>query len=216
MVKKMLCLVCMVALLTGTAYGAIGDVWDLGDSYSEADNPNGAWSYRNSSNSSLLLTTAQVWGAGPLAWSTNGAMGGAWYFRPDLGQFTAQPIDDFVTAGGLQIRWVSPVTGTIDITGSLWGIWGGASYEVFVSPVAVAGLTISKGSGAAPGGGATAAADNRTPFGLQMSVMAGDVVDFHVGGGSGGEYRIEQIPEPMTMSLLGLGALGLLRRRRSA
>jgi len=180
-------------LSAGTTFGVVGDVWDAGADYSDVVNPNGPWSYRHASDSSLLLATTQVWDCCPDAWSSDGTMGGTWYFDP-VAQFTAQSVDDYVTSGNLDLRWTSPVTGTIDITGSIWGIWGATSWEVFLNDV-------SLGNGAASGGGATAAADHRTPFGLQTLVVAGDIVAFHVNGGSGGEYMIEQVEASTLVNL---------------
>ena len=185
----------MMLLLAGAAYGTIGDVWDSGADYSDVDNPNGAWSYRNASDGSLLLATTQVWGGTPDAWSTDGAMGGAWYFWPEVGQFSAEPNDHFVTAGGLELQWTSPVDGWVQISGSIWGIWSPTTYEILMNDVSLT-------TGGAPGGNLPA--NDRTPFGgaaLVQLVTIGDLIDFHVLGGSGGTYWIEQVEPPALVNL---------------
>lgn len=41
-------------------------------------------------------------------------------------------------------------------------------------------------------------------------------VNFYKAGGAGGQSQIQVVPEPATMAMLGLGALGMLRRRKVA
>jgi hypothetical protein len=188
----------VMLVLVGTAYGAIGDVWDVGDDYSDQNNPNGAWSYRARIDHSLLCATQQVWGVTPDAWSINCIMGGAWYFWPELGQFSAEPNDDFVTSGdggGLELRWTSPVDGWVQISGSLWGIWGATTAELLFNGVLIHSI-------AAPGGNLPG--NDRFDFGgglMMYSVVSGDIIDFDVLGGSGGTYMIEQVAAPPQVNL---------------
>lgn len=209
--KKMLCVVCsvvMAALLTGPAYGTIGDVWDFGDDFSGVSNPNGPWSYRSVTNA-LLLSGTEPFASGP-AWISGGVFNAPWIIGDPLGGiFGSVAATDFVASGNARMQWTSPVAGTIDFSGTLFNTNAGvpAAWSLALNGVGFA-------SGVSNG---LAAAANEVPFSAQTVVGIGDVIDLDITDATaGGQYSLEQVPEPMTMSLLGLGALGVLLRRRKA
>ena len=213
MVKKFLvCSVVMAALLAAPAFGAIGDVWDLAVDWSTTLNPNGQWSYVNAGSGALLVADTEPWGGNP-AWSASAIpqLSAPWTFLPPGGSpgFGAAP-GEYVNSGGAGYAWTAAEAGTIDISGVLGGIkgWGGTNYDIQLN-----GAIVITGPGGFPDSGVAPP----VPFNEQLAVVLGDVLTFALSAGAVGTLVLEQvIPEPMTMSLLGLGALGLLRRRRSA
>jgi hypothetical protein len=111
----------VLGLFPANTINAATQVYDLKADWSDTQNPNGTWSYRR--GDSLLLND-------PFPWS---------YTEPILGVVTAEitkTTEAFVVPGYLElgdisvttsslesviVRWTAPASGTINISGILWG-----------------------------------------------------------------------------------------------
>jgi hypothetical protein len=210
--------------------GLVGNVcasWDLKADWSNTANPNSPWSYGGGSGGvfSLLPTQYDNWVGltGQTAWAPSSNDIPGW----------CKSVGDLFSGGILtgdvfghipaMIRWTSPVAGTITVTGTTWrprsngggpqqmtvlenGDWGNNT-PAQIHPYVV---TFPENDRA-----------HAVPFTQTFDVVVGQNVQFLVDRGPGSNYgdfvaldaRITLIPEPMTLSLLGLGSLALLRRR---
>lgn len=194
-------------------------VWDLKQDFSTTQNPNGAWTYgkydtsgvfsANTAGNFLGLATGWVGDdqdrpfVGRVDNAFNGVDVGQIMFHVDYAG-TPHPY-----AG---TRWTSPITGTVDVTATFYA---GDSETVseFVSMNANTFIAQSFDQ----------AGDWTVTF--SQAVNAGDFLDFFIGPNGNGAASFTStpvdihisngvVPEPASMAALGLGALGLVRRRR--
>jgi hypothetical protein len=120
-----------------------------------------------------------------------------------------------ITSGTFQFAYNHSNTGGVDSSGgSGAGVTTGA--EMFIS-FATLGLSSSSSirvAGLIVGGGAPPFASNQVIGGLPAGTnnLGGSVINF---ANIDGNQYVEVVPEPMTMSVLALGALAALRRRKS-
>src|ERR1041385_1992201 len=120
MKKSILILATLAALAPclPVASNAATQVYDLKTDWSDTQNPNGTWSYRD--NGGALLSN------NPFPWA---------YYCEDLEAITrtsqASVVpgslelgDIFLLRGGcgITLRWTAPANGTISVSGNLWGM----------------------------------------------------------------------------------------------
>jgi hypothetical protein len=139
------------------------------------------------------------------------------------------------------IRWTAPSDMTISVDALFYGCQNDVSTDVHVvlngtmyngtDPDYIPTFTgslmdgIVEGNyGYAPLGILPTETTNSVAYNAILTLTAGDTLDFVVGYGPDAFYggdltglsvTIAEVPEPATMSLLALGALAMLRRRRS-
>ena len=208
------------ALLGATTLGSAA-TWDVTTQYSVSSNPNGAWSYgwESTLNGSLDLydavRAADQWYASshhsgdwtPTVWQND--LGYAdWGVLP--GQISLHPGWDNSFS---VVRWTSPISGTIDVSGFFGaGDLGAMSYYIAANDVTALSWLTDSGT------------EN---FAFSQSVSAGDTLDFIVGTPIGGGYGFGNTPlgvtietsgtapEPSTwvLMLAGLAGIGLVRYR---
>lgn len=86
--------------------------WDLEVDYSATENPNGAWSYLDSSGQLLSQAPSGTIGGGLPGWEGVGGLPS--FFQ---GPWNFATADQFVSHGPLMVRWTSPLLGDIQISG---------------------------------------------------------------------------------------------------
>ena len=230
----------LVALaFLSSGYAAQAAIYDVAADFSATNNPNGAWSYGESSTLTSALTVypnsgkfdpptvnIDVWAGENHPYSPNVSYNGTGSVDTShptiiwqIGQFSLHPGDS--GGGGAceysHARWTAPGVGSIDIDALFTGIdLGGTTTDVHVLHNGT-----SLFDGAIDGYNDTS---SFSPTG-SVSVGIGDTIDFVVGYGSNGTHTsdttalsatIDFIPEPATLSLLALGSLALVRRKRRA
>lgn len=122
--KKSILLLASIAVLASSlpvATNAATQVYDLNTQWSDTDNPNGPWSYRQGNNllQSGSANTGCAGGCPPIpAWVGFSSQ----IYKFDGGDVVVQP--------AANILWTAPITGTIDISGAVWDdpFCGGGSY----------------------------------------------------------------------------------------
>jgi len=239
MMKKrlfaMLCAICLVSNLCSTASAT---TYDVAADFSATNNPNGVWSYGWSSTLTPALNlypdngkmgdkvgdpiNIDVWfdwgqfsSYSPnVAHNPTGSINNEhWTITWQPWQFSLHPGDGNEYS---HARWTAPDAGTIDIASMFTGI---DHYLGTTTDVHVLHNGISLFNGEVNGYGDTSSFSTTA-----LNVGMGDIIDFTVGYGSNRNptcdttalsATITFIPEPATMCLLGLGALGLLRKRRT-
>jgi hypothetical protein len=139
------------------------------------------------------------------------------------------PVLDFMNFAGMTLTVNGSLFGTIGVPGDFTDSGSPAGYE-FDSNTKLNAMLAAIG-GAAPAGPFNVAADASQGIVAGSYLFIGDffliggpmgngqttLPDFSVGIIAVNARRIEQVPEPVTLSLLGTGIAGLyIRRRRSA
>lgn len=238
--KPLYLLTCGILACLAQQAGA-ATTWSLANDFSLTSNPNGAWSYQMELDPSpddtayLLLSQNTVsantiWGTtfanAPTMWTGTGGYWGIGRNDTGVTQTTAgltwnpgevlfHPRPDFDASGGrFVITWTAPVTMTIDVD------WAYAKrMEAGLTGV---GMDVLHESG----GANTYLRSFQNPEGAtgtfdDLVMLAGDSLHFRFDnwGDAGGDITwaditVTQIPEPGSLALFGLSALGLLSRRR--
>lgn len=234
-------LLAMVAAF-GSAYGA---VYDLNSDWSDSANPNGVWSYRQGTSLLPHVDDWQHtfggWNTPQPGWSESEdgnnrlpfifKSNGSENFVHDFlaGDVLMHSTDgaNGVGNGRGNIAWTSPADGVVNVTGSTWigrDLGRTVDWAVLLNTTDLTGGVVSSGD----------AYDRANPFGFAdgsggsgaltgISVSAGDQIIFETntenqyGDFVGINFTVEYqaVPEPVSMSVLGLGALALVRRRRT-
>jgi hypothetical protein len=206
--------------------------YSLAGDWSDTKNPNGAWSLNSGSTAMTQYISDtngnNIWdldGSTNPSWNkvTTDSDGNTWLDR-QAGDVIAQAA--WYIPDRTNVTWTSPASGTITITGKSWDAFGDPDRDGDWT-LQVNGITIAERTSiyevTRDADGATFA--ENLLFGKTLdniNVAAGDVVMFSVGGRStsGVEMSIAfaPAPEPSTLVLLGIAAIGLFawRRRRQA
>jgi len=234
--KKMLVFATLVSIIVsvnGVLSAAVGDSWDLRTDIAFAGNPNGQWSYgyfvhsdRNvapDSTGFILFGNTDV--------NHEGALLTTWYGNPNepgwpwpyIGQapIEGQNFDVYYLEGEVGVhpgapymsvaataRWPAPEAGQVSVDVSFIGAAGGSKdYFVILNGTNV--LLNQFAEGLVDGS-----------YADTLIVLPGDTIDVAVGKGvSFGSNTVKldatftYVPEPLTVTLLGLGFLMYKRRR---
>jgi hypothetical protein len=220
-------------------------IYDLKTDWSDTNNPNGVWAYRQGSNT-LPHNDVSVCCGGPSAGIT-----GAWAPSPFAGDFLplwakatgnnsasgflagdiiVHSVDGFngnPTLGEANIIWTAPMAGTIDISGSIWyahfPLVRSNDFVLMLDATKLASGTVSATNGATRA--------NPLAFGVSgLGVNAGDVVELIVerspgqaaGSFDGVNLTVTEtpgaaVPEPGTAGLLTLALTAfVIKSARSA
>ena len=222
--KKLLVLL-VVGALACNALGTIGDIWDLSADWSDAVNPFGAWSVTDPAgtamNQNVAYADAALYAAGETIWSMNpgNSWMGAMKMDADAGYAyntatNAYLAGDIVGHAEHQIRWTAQEAGEFRFTGDVWRIRNNAGADALVWSNSTGAWLSLWGSGNIEAGNDR---NNSIAYDITLDMDAGEEFVLAIGGSDyvGRNMAVEQVPEPATMALLGLGSLIAIRRKRS-
>jgi len=200
--------------------------WDLAADFSAVNNPDGPWQYGWRDASGDFHLEDMPSSPGPY-WHYWGSSTDT-YDRGGVGLYTGATTDYGIQPGNAilqcdggdaQVRWIAPVSGRFYICVSIGGTtaWTGSglgNYRAAESQVDVEGAPIAPtGTWSAP--------DSGNIWILTENLTAGDTVDAWVPGGqhfAGNTDTMmtitsEPVPEPLTLSTLGIGSLAICLRK---
>lgn len=182
-------------------------------------NPNGAWTYgyTTSLGGTLNNFTTTLASSGQEIWYMPGLSGDA---TPSVFKNVSGGTVNWVPSGAAGLhsgpggqlavaRYTSSEAGEVTISGEFGsGDIGGVGIFILVDNVQAFGITNASATEA---------------FDFDVTLGVGSTVDFVVSNGDGSyafdstplSATIETVPEPATMLALGLGAVALVRKRRS-
>lgn len=217
---KILSTLCGISLLSGMAFAA-----DAAADFSLASNPNGVWSYGWSTllGGGLVLDTVTLSSGGVDQWRGNLASDG----NPSVfknttlatvtgGTVTLAPLQLAMHPGPsgeyAKIRYTATSTGSYNVYGDFIG-QDATTTDVHIL---LNGLSFYSGS-------ITGFLNTASHSSVQF-LNSGDTLEMAVGDSGNGfnrdttgvNFRVQAVPEPMTMTVLALGLAGVLRRRKNA
>lgn len=172
-------LACAAILATAAAGDPLS--WSISSDWSDVNNPNGPWSLRIGDGAPLrghsTWNGQLVWGGIPCGWfRSDGSEGGPHCWQ--AGDVVTHTCNSGDPDAAMVIRWVSPVNGVVDVSGSLW--WGCVPDQFFRAndwAVTFNGVRLTGGVGTI-GSGCGCGRDNPIPF----------------EGGSGGPRALKNLP----------------------
>ncbi|OQA00101.1 MAG: hypothetical protein BWY71_00830 [Planctomycetes bacterium ADurb.Bin412] len=231
--KRCMVLFLLIVLSSGVASAAINDTWNLSDEYTGTVNPDGVWLYGMldftygvpqflvyENNHTLVSGTGEVvqfWAwlqdidrdqYGAVNHNTSDHDVASWGFH-----WKANGIN--IQSGGYaatysSVAFVAPETGQYQFDAAFESMTDGKGTTVwFTMPDFSAPWSAALDAY----GGANVVA----PFNGTVALNAGETVYFSNSPGStmvDFSCVVTQVPEPLTMSLLAIGGLALVRRRR--
>ena len=203
-------------------------VYDAAADFSTVNNPNGVWSYGYESSSTFTLFNTVGNTGGSIDYRKDANIDSLGVYKNitgsaltygtvklDAGELVQHPGN---SAERSIVRFTAQTAGTYSVSLAYKGVdyVGPTSSDADVKVNGVSQFT-----GNVNGFGPTSLISYSSTFVLAAS----DTIDSSVGFGNNGNYyydstgvsfRVQSVPEPMTMATLGLGAAALLRRRRKA
>ena len=209
------------------AAGAGAQTWNLKADWSNTNNPNGVWRYlvdgatgvpgTRDSDPFLAPGAPAVWSDGVthhVGWSQSiGTEIGLDVLTGDVYAHTGVPQER------IEIDWVSPLTGTVTVSGATWKLRdiGRSNYwSILVNGTEVVSGQLVSGDGVDRG--------HPELFDFTTAVNAGDIVEYSAFTLATGDYlgldfslnAVTTTPEPNTIALLGIGfaAFGFRRHHR--
>lgn len=221
----------------------LATAYDLADDWSDAANPNGAWSLREGAN---LLPHVDGWEpesftAPQPAWARSAGddtRQPSWMqmvapFPPEHdwqeGDVVVHTADDVggVGAGPARVVWTSPTHGTINVHGGLWmgrELGSASHWEISLDGVPLTGGDLSSGDAydranpfdfATGSGGDTALRDVAVAPGAELALTLTRTTQS--GDYVGVDLGVDVLPEPSASALLGASVLTLfaIRARRT-
>ncbi len=197
-------------------------IWDLKQDFSTTQNPNGAWAYGKYDSSGTFSANT----AGNFLGLATGWVGDD-QDRPFVGTVDNDNSIPGCNAGQIMFhvdypsaphpyagtRWTSPITGTVDVTATFYaGDSAAVSEFVSMNDLTFLGQNFDE------------TGDWTIRF--SQNVVAGDYLDFFIGNDSTGSTSFTStpvdvhittsaVPEPASLTALGLGALAFVHRRRT-
>jgi hypothetical protein len=202
-------------VLASSAYA--GTSWDLEGDWAPPANPNGAWSYGQYVSGSFQ---ALPWDSTDDLYD-NGSTNNGFVYRNNTGSAEYGLAPGAVSMesnwGTPVVRWTAPTSGMYDIGVEIGGTENNEGPGYGNHFASYSGLKIN---GAAQGD--TSFANNVKTWTLNSVFLAGgSAVDAYVpyegfgGGDNQTFFHVAAVPEPAPFAIVGLGLLGLWRKRKA-
>lgn len=227
----------VACLIAAASSAGAATVWDLKSDWSETSNPNGPWSYNNDSSPLPHISGSTLPGGAFTSqpgWAACSNCRGFWFQAAVLPPGVDWQLGDIIVHTQDQygnpydheanVTWTSPITGTIDVTGSVWMDHAyparGNQWNLYVKGELVSSGTLS----------GTDSYDRSSPFLLSagsgginplkgIHVDAGDIVELQLvrttvnGYFIGTNLTISAVPENGTVALFCAGLAAITARR---
>jgi hypothetical protein len=235
-------------LLLGATTSAHASLYDLTTDWSDSLNPNGVWSYNQGSTPLPHQTSWVGFGTAQPAWARSTGNADttylpAWFkvtaansgvidlLTGDVGLHTTDTANG-VGSGPGNVTWTSPVTGTVNLSGSVWqtrNIGRSNHWSLFINNSVITAGDISGSNSSRNSPFSLAGGTSGSSVLQNISVSTGDVIRLQFDQNSGNNlgdfvgvrFTVETTitsttaPEPGTLAFLALGGtLVVVRRRR--